>query len=150
MRFILKILLACTSLAVFAQDTDIAKARLLEKEGDSLGARSIFQRAASTGVEAQTAYAEFLDRHRDPAVKTEYEKLLSQVQGPQRNQIARRLIILVCALAAFVGARESAEPVGAQSGPVAAGAGSAYAIVDLRSQRSDLCRPGCRRPSSRW
>lgn len=94
MRVLFPILLACTCAASFAQDTDIAKARLLEKEGDSLGARSVLQRAASVSPEGQAAYAEFLDRHRDPASRAEYEKLLGRLQGERANQIARRLVLL--------------------------------------------------------
>jgi hypothetical protein len=94
MRVFIPILLACTAVASYGQDADIARARLLEKEGDSLGAGAILQRAATTSPEGQAGYAEFLDRHRDPAARQEYEKLLSQTEGQQRNQIARRLVLL--------------------------------------------------------
>ena len=73
MRVFISILIACTAGALCAQETDIARARLLEKEGDSIGARAILHRAASTGTEGQAAFAEFLDRHRDPAARAEYE-----------------------------------------------------------------------------
>ena len=73
MRVLVPILFACTTVASFAQETELAKARLLEKEGDSIGARAILQRTASASLDAQAAYAEFLDRHRDPSARSEPE-----------------------------------------------------------------------------
>ena len=83
--------------AISLADDDIAKARSSEKEGDAAGARLLLKRATSTAapdVEILEAYAEFLDRRRDPEARTNYEKLLKFVQGPKANAIARRLVIL--------------------------------------------------------
>jgi hypothetical protein len=73
---------------------EIAKARLLEKEGDSLGARNILQKTASADAESAAAWAQFLDRHRDPAARAEYEKAIKLASPGQVNALARRLVIL--------------------------------------------------------
>jgi hypothetical protein len=94
MRSFIPVLIALT-LAPAIRADETAKARLLEKEGDSLGARSVLRAAAATNdPEAQLAYAEFLHRYRDPEARAAYEKLLSTADGPRKNQIARRLVLL--------------------------------------------------------
>jgi len=93
MRSYIPVLFAFTfTPVIFAQD--LAKARLLEKEGDALGARTVLKAAAATDPAAQLAYAEFLHRHRDPDARGAYERLLATVDGPRKNEIARRLILL--------------------------------------------------------
>ena len=94
MRALFPVLLACTSVAPYLSANEIAKARLLEKEGDSLGARSVLQKSAASDAESQMAWAEFLDRHRDPGARAEYDKALKQVSGQRANTIARRLVLL--------------------------------------------------------
>ena len=94
MRAFIPVLLACSSFAQLTPSSEIARARLLEKEGDAQEARQILQRAAASDTEALAAYAEFLDRKRDPGARAEYEKLLRQTQGTRANAIARRLVIL--------------------------------------------------------
>ncbi|HYO81195.1 MAG TPA: hypothetical protein VES20_07330 [Bryobacteraceae bacterium] len=91
---ILTTILACAALAQSTSATETAKARLLEKEGDGAGARETLARAASVDADAHAAYAEFLDRHRDPAARQEYEKLLGKLNGARANAVARRLVIL--------------------------------------------------------
>jgi hypothetical protein len=94
MRSFIPVLIALTlTPAISASET--AKARLLEKEGDTLGARAVLRAAAAANdPEAQLAYAEFLHRYRDPEARAAYERLLSTADGPRKNLIARRLVIL--------------------------------------------------------
>jgi hypothetical protein len=94
MRSFIPVIIALTfTPAIHADET--AKARLLEKEGDSLGARAVLKAAAAANdPEAQLAYAEFLHRYRDPEARAAYERLLSTLDGPKKNQIARRLVLL--------------------------------------------------------
>lgn len=97
MRVLFPVLLACASCAAFASTTEIAKARLMEKEGDSAGARAVLEKNASApGADATdlAAYAEFLDRHRDPAARSAYENLLRSLSGEKAAAIARRLVLL--------------------------------------------------------
>lgn len=94
MKDLISVLIACTVVAPLFSADEIAKARLLEKEGDSLSARSTLLKAAPTDADAQVAWAEFLDRHRDPSARGEYEKALQQVNGQRANAISRRLVVL--------------------------------------------------------
>ena len=67
----------------------------MESKGDSAGAREFLQKGAQSGsADALAAYAEFLDRHRDPAARDAYEKLLNAAHGEQQTLAARRLAIL--------------------------------------------------------
>jgi hypothetical protein len=93
MRTFIPVLFALTlTPAIYANE--IAKARLLEKEGDALNARSVLKAAAASDPEAQLAYAEFLHRHRDPEARSAYERILSTSDGPRKAEIARRLVLL--------------------------------------------------------
>ncbi|MBC8165833.1 MAG: hypothetical protein H7Y20_08180 [Bryobacteraceae bacterium] len=94
MRALIPVLLALSSLAPSLDANDIAHARLLEREGDSAGARLILQKESATDPESLAAYAEFLDRHRDPEAREAYEKILKTASGQQAGAIARRLLIL--------------------------------------------------------
>src|SRR5262245_37054110 len=97
MRAFLSIALALTSYSIFAQTSDLDKAKALEKEGDALAARLLLQKAAaspSATVETVTAYGEFLERRRDPEARTVYEKLLKNSTGERANVLARRLVLL--------------------------------------------------------
>src|ERR1700744_5223439 len=67
----------------------------MEAKGEAAEARDYLQRAAQNGgVDAQLAYAEFLDRHRDPAAREAYEKVKASARGDQRQFAARRLALL--------------------------------------------------------
>ncbi len=82
------------TLSAFAQDLSL-RAWQMEAKGDAGAARELLERSAqSGGLAGLEAYAEFLDRHRDPAARQAYEKVLSAAQGDQRATIARRLVIL--------------------------------------------------------
>lgn len=80
--------------AIYAQANDLAKARLLERDGDAAEARSILKAAAANDPEAQLAYAEFLHRHRDPEARTVYERLLASGDIRRKAEISRRLVLL--------------------------------------------------------
>ncbi len=57
-------------------DDFTAHAWQMESKGDAAEARDYLQRAAQTGgVDAKLAYAQFLDRHRDPVAREAYEKV---------------------------------------------------------------------------
>jgi hypothetical protein len=82
-----------TSLAA-AEDLNL-RAWQMESKGDATGAREFLERGAQSGApDSLEAYAQFLDRHHDPAARDVYEKLLKSAQGEQRAYAARRLVIL--------------------------------------------------------
>src|ERR1700733_6325639 len=84
----------CTCVASAADDFG-ARAWQMESKGDAAEARDYLQRAAQTGaVDAQLAYAQFLDRHRDPAARDEYQKVWGAARGEQRELAARRMVVL--------------------------------------------------------
>ncbi len=63
-----------------------ARAWQMESNGEAAEARDYLQRAAQDGgVDAKLAYAEFLDRHRDPAAREAYEKVWDGARGEQRR-----------------------------------------------------------------
>ncbi|MBV9769452.1 MAG: hypothetical protein JOZ32_07770, partial [Bryobacterales bacterium] len=67
--------LFCFSMAAGAAEDFTAHAWQLESKGDAVQARDYLQRAAQTGApDAQMAYAQFLDRHGDPAAREAYQK----------------------------------------------------------------------------
>jgi hypothetical protein len=69
----------------------------LETKGDATAARTLLQREAqSSSAPAETvrAYAQFLDRHHDPAARQTYERLLTISRGSERQADARRLTLL--------------------------------------------------------
>jgi hypothetical protein len=81
-------------LAPAAEDFS-ARAWQMESKGEAAEARDYLQHAAQTGgVDAKLAYAEFLDRHRDPAARDAYEKVWDGARGEQREFAARRLVLL--------------------------------------------------------
>ena len=89
---ILPVLSVC--LAAGADDLSI-RAWQLESKGDGAGARELLEQAAQRGAaDALEAYAQFLDRHHDPAAREAYEKALNATQGEQRRVLTRRLVIL--------------------------------------------------------
>src|ERR1700733_12840462 len=85
---------SCISIAWAAEDFAV-HAWQIESKGDAADARDYLQRASQTGgVEAKLAYAQFLDRHRDPAARDAYEKVWDSARGEQRELAARRLVLL--------------------------------------------------------
>src|SRR5580704_9120613 len=67
----------------------------MESKGEAAEARDYLQRAAQTGgVDAKLAYAQFLDRHRDPAAREAYENVWKVAKGEQRELAARRMVVL--------------------------------------------------------
>ena len=92
--------LCIATLGAMAQDSG-GEAWQLEIKGEALQARARLQKAAESAndVGALRAYAEFLDRHRDPAAREVYSKLdqaLARSNAPreQRAAVARREAIL--------------------------------------------------------
>ena len=92
--FIPALFLGGLSLVYCADDLHL-RAWQMESKGDAAGAREFLQRASQSGEpDALEAYAEFLDRHHNPAAREVYEKLLTAGQTEQRMLAARRLVIL--------------------------------------------------------
>ena len=82
------------SVAGVAQNLGL-RAWEMESKGDAAGAREFLEKAAQSGsADSLEAYAQFLDRHRDPAARGAYEKLMNASQGEQRAYAARRLAML--------------------------------------------------------
>ncbi len=73
------------------------RARQLEKSGDPAGARELLRRAvapANASVDDLAAWAEFLDRRRDPGARAAYERLLAVAPSADKARISRRLMVL--------------------------------------------------------
>jgi hypothetical protein len=84
----------CIGVARGADDFSV-RAWQMESKGDAAEARDYLQHAAQTGgVDAQLAYAQFLDQHNDPAARAAYEKVWDTGHGEQRELAARRLVVL--------------------------------------------------------
>jgi hypothetical protein len=73
----------------------------MERDGDAAGARALLRNAVQergSSTEAIQAYAEFLDRHRDPEARGYYEQLLRLSNNPndraRLDAAARRLLVL--------------------------------------------------------
>src|SRR5579862_5916925 len=95
MKFVLPVLFLGGLSFVYAVDDLSLRAWQMETKGDAAGAREFLQRASQSGTpEALEAYAQFLDRHHNPAAREAYEKLLTASQGQQRAFAAQRLAIL--------------------------------------------------------
>ena len=97
MKAFVSVLFIFGSITVLAQTEVVTKARQLEKEGNSLEARSVLQKAAEdggAGPQDLANYAEFLDRHHNPEARVVYAKLLAKVDGRRANDVARRLVVL--------------------------------------------------------
>ncbi len=94
-------------MGISAQDL-AGEAWQLESKGEALQARERLQRAAEASprdIAALRAYAEFLDRHRDPSARAVYARLEQALLldggnasagklGPERAAVLRRLAIL--------------------------------------------------------
>jgi thioredoxin-like negative regulator of GroEL len=74
----------------------LERARQLEESGDGAGARALLANATQSApgdIAALTEYAEFLDRHADPAALEAYGKLLAALDQPEhRQQRAAKLL----------------------------------------------------------
>jgi hypothetical protein len=85
-------------MGISAQDT-AGEIWQMESKGDALQALERLQKAADASprdASALRAYAEFLDRHRDPSARAVYTKLDQALakNAPERTAVLRRLIIL--------------------------------------------------------
>ena len=96
MKTLVIVLFVVISLGLAAGADDLSiRAWQLESKGDGSGARELLEQAAQRGgTDALEAYAQFLDRHRDPGARQAYEKALNSAQGDQRRIFARRLVVL--------------------------------------------------------
>lgn len=96
--------LAFLALTITAQQAGaqpvVQQAHQLERAGDALRARQLLQRAVRTtpsDVAVLTAWAEFLDRYRDPEARRAYRSLLEALPASDRQRrarVARRLTAL--------------------------------------------------------
>ena len=94
MKTLVLALISVTGGTVVAQDLNL-RAWQMESKGDAASARELLERSAQTGgAPAIEAYAEFLDRHHDPAARATYERLANSAPGAQRSIALRRLVLL--------------------------------------------------------
>lgn len=81
----------------FAQDA-LSQASRLENSGDAAGAQRVLRDAADSNnatPQQLLAYAEFLDRYRNPNARASYEKALAALPaGTSKTATLRRLVIL--------------------------------------------------------
>ena len=90
-----------TATGLFGQDLT-GEAWRLEAKGEATEAHDQLQRGAATAPNnplALQAYAEFLDRHRDPAAREAYQKLSALLarngaSQSERSKVSRRLVVL--------------------------------------------------------
>src|ERR1700730_7240916 len=95
MKSIISVLFLGGLSLIYAADDLSLRAWQMESKGDAAGAREFLQRSSQSGTpDSLAAYAEFLDRHHNPAAREAYEKLLTAAQGEQRAFAARRLAIM--------------------------------------------------------
>jgi hypothetical protein len=99
MRFSRVVLTLCIAgMGISAQDT-AGEIWQMESKGDAMQALERLQKAADASPPnpaALRAYAEFLDRHRDPAARSVYARLDQALakNSPERTATLRRLVIL--------------------------------------------------------
>ncbi len=95
MRTLVTVLLSVFVVSWAAAAQDSLRAWQMESQGDPVGAREFLERAAqSNRSDALEAYAQFLDRHHDPAARSVYEKLAAVSEGVGRRYAIRRLALL--------------------------------------------------------
>jgi hypothetical protein len=96
MKTLVTVILSVFVLTFVAGADDLSlRAWQMEAKGDSSAARDFLEKTAQNGsADGLEAYAQFLDRHHDPAARAAYEKLLSATKGEQHAAVARRLAIL--------------------------------------------------------
>src|SRR5580658_8351539 len=99
MRFSRVVLIfSIAGMGISAQDT-AGEIWQMESKGDALQALEQLERAAVASprdASALRAYAEFLDRHRDPSARAVYARLDQALprNAPERVAVLRRLVIL--------------------------------------------------------
>ena len=94
MRSFIPVLIALTLTPATRAD-ETAKARLLEKEGDSLGARSVLRAAAATTIRKHNSrMPNFFTGTVIPRLAQPMRSYYRRRDGPRKNQIARRLVLL--------------------------------------------------------
>ena len=99
MRFSRVVMILCMAgMGISAQDT-AGEIWRMESKGDAMQALERLQKAADASprdVAALRAYAEFLDRHRDPSARAVYAKLDQALpkNSPDRAAVLRRIVIL--------------------------------------------------------
>ncbi|HEX8984188.1 MAG TPA: hypothetical protein VF767_02100, partial [Bryobacteraceae bacterium] len=86
------------SAVAFGQDS-LQNARALERSGDALGARALYQKATRNSPNDPSAvlhYAEFLDRYSDIETRDTYDRALALMKSDRedRRRVARRLVVL--------------------------------------------------------
>src|SRR5260370_4096150 len=115
--------LAVTVVGIAAQDLG-SETWQLENKGEGLQARERLQKtleAAPNDAGALRAYAEFLDRHRDPSAREVYAKLaqaLARANAPQEQRagVARREAVLALIAGDQAGAARHVEEYRASGG----------------------------------
>ena len=94
--FSVTVFIACCCVAAVQASQSLDHARQLEESGDGAGARALLANATQSApgdIAALTEYAEFLDRHADPAALEAYGKLLAALDQPEhRQQRAAKLL----------------------------------------------------------
>jgi hypothetical protein len=97
-RFLLLMLAATCALAAAPASETVERALQLEREGQPGDARALLAKeAASADPAAKLAYAEFLDRYRDPARLQAYEQAhqaFGNSSQDQKRAVSRRLAII--------------------------------------------------------
>ncbi len=97
MRFFALMGAALCAAMVSTAAVDLGRVRTLEAEGAIADARALLESAAAAPgatVEDRLAWAEFLDRRRDPRAMSVYEQSLPLLSGERRNQVEKRLSLL--------------------------------------------------------
>jgi hypothetical protein len=99
-RFLVLMFAAVCALPAAPASEAVQRALQMERDGQPGDARALLEREAGSSGDADTllAYAEFLDRYRDPARWEAYERafkaLGSSSQSEQKRNVARRLAII--------------------------------------------------------
>lgn len=97
-RSLVTVLLGVCGLACGVQAQDLSqRAWEMEAKGDGSGARALLEQSANQtppNPAALHAYAEFLDRHRDPEAAEVFNRLLTVTEGRERAQVAQHLLLI--------------------------------------------------------
>ncbi len=96
MRTLVTVCLSVLGLSWGAGADDLSlRAWQMESKGEAAAARDFLERSAQAGTaDSLEAYAQFLDRHHDPAARDAYEKFLKSAPADQRGMAVRRLVML--------------------------------------------------------